>query len=110
MRAPLKRHSLLGWPAVCLCLPMCQVASSGCQQLEFDNLMVHYKFINAGHSCPPGIMSCDFKDIGNLVNMVAKHDREMERYNHSLWFLEYFCFTTAAKSHSSFPQTRLLVD
>lgn len=41
-----------------------------------DDLMGHYKFINAGHTCPPGIMYCDFKDIGNLVNVVAKHDRE----------------------------------
>lgn len=76
MRAPLKRCSLLGWPTVCLCFPMCHLASSGCQQLELDNSMVHYKFINAGHTCPSGIMYCDFKDIGNLVNIVAKHDSE----------------------------------
>jgi len=71
----IKRRALLGWPEVCLCSPVCQLASSGCQQLEFDDLMVLYRFINAGHSCPPGIMYCDFKDIGNLVTMVAKHDR-----------------------------------
>lgn len=76
MGAFLKRCSLLGWPAVCLCFLVCQLASSGCQQLEFDGLMGHYKFINAGHTCPPRIMYCDFKDIGNLVNVVAKHDRE----------------------------------
>lgn len=74
--ASLKRLLLPGWPTVCLCFPMCHLAPSGCQQLELDNLMARYKFINASHSWPSGIMYCDFKDIGKLVNIVAKHDRE----------------------------------
>lgn len=63
----------LQFACVLLCVTL---ASSGCRKLEFDNLRVHHKFVNAGHSFPPGILYCDFKDIGNLANMVATHDRE----------------------------------
>lgn len=56
------------------CVP--SLASSGCQQLAFDNLMVHYKFINADHSFLPEVLNCDFIGTGNLVHMVAKHGRE----------------------------------
>lgn len=55
---------------------MPSLASSGCQQLAFDNLMVHYKFINADHSFLPEVLNCDFIGTGNLVHMVAKHGRE----------------------------------
>lgn len=44
----------------------------GYLHLEFDSLMIHYKFVNASHSFPPGILRCDFKDIGNLVTVVGK--------------------------------------
>lgn len=58
----LKRQSLLGQPAVRLFSCVSSLAWSGCQWLALDNLMVHYIFINAGHSFPRGIQFCDFKD------------------------------------------------
>lgn len=102
-----KRRSLLGWLTVC-CFPMCQLASSGCQQLEFDALMVLYKFVNAGHTCPPGIMYCDFQDIGNLVNMVAKHDREWNTV--SAVMVPRILLFHYGGQRSLIPQTRLPMD
>lgn len=52
------------------CVP--SLASSGCQQLAFDNIQIY----KCGHSFPPGILFCDFKDIGYLVNVAANRDRE----------------------------------
>lgn len=56
------------------CVFLCAIflASSECQQLAFDNMQIY----KCGHSSPPGILFCDFKDLGHLLNVAANHDRE----------------------------------